>query len=161
MTEADHQELGVLAKAVVVVAAVLFVSGALWHGISLKVIEQFWHDLVERPDGPMRFRFVLQPLMATIVAIRDGREDARSGRLPYLATVLGNPQERASRLRHGLNATARIIALGLVMDVIYQAVVFRTFYPDQALVIALILAFVPYVIIRGVTARLSRRQPVK
>jgi hypothetical protein len=97
--------------------------------------------------------------MATIVAIRDGLKDARSGRSPYFATVLGNPRERAGRLREGLNATARIIALGLVMDVIYQAVVFRTFYPDQALVVALVLAFVPYVIIREVTARILRGRP--
>src|SRR5215475_11150452 len=69
------------------------------------------------------------------------------------------PRERAGRLREGLNATARIIALGLVMDVIYQAIVFKTFYSDQALVVALALAFVPYVIIRGVTARVSRGPP--
>jgi hypothetical protein len=159
MTDADYQELGLLSKAVIVVAIVLLVvTGILWHGVSLQVFEQFWHDLVERPDGPMRFRFVLQPLMATIVAIRDGRKDARSGRPPYFATVLGNPRERGGRLREGLNATARIIALGLVMDVIYQAIVFKTFYPDQALVVALVLAFVPYVIIREVTGRISRGQ---
>jgi hypothetical protein len=159
MTDADHQDLGLLAKAVIAVAIVLFVTGVLWHGVSLKVVEQFWHDLIERPDGPMRFRFVLQPLMATIVAIRDGLKDARSGRSPYFATVLGNPQERIGRLREGLDATARIIALGLVMDVIYQAVVFRTFYPDQALVVALVLAFVPYLIVRGVITRIWRSQP--
>jgi hypothetical protein len=154
MTDADNQQLGLLAKAVIVVAIVLFVTGVLWHGITLG---QFWHDLVERPYGPMRFRFVLQPLMATIVAIRDGLKDARSGRSPYFATVLGNPQERIGRLWEGLNATARIIALGLVMDVIYQAIVFKTFYPDQALVVAVVLAFAPYLIIRGVTARLRGR----
>ena len=81
MTDADHQELGVLAKAVIVVAIVLFVMGFFWHGVSLKVVEQFWHDLIDRPDGPMRFRFVLQPVMATVVAIRDGLEDARAGRI--------------------------------------------------------------------------------
>jgi hypothetical protein len=159
MTDADHQDLGLLAKAVIAVAIVLFVTGVLWHGVSLKVVEQFWHDLIERPDGPMRFRFVLQPLMATIVAIRDGLKDARSGRSPYFATVLGNPQERMGRLREGLDATARIIALGLVMDVIYQAIVFKTFYPDQALVVALVLAFVPYLIIRSVIARIWHSQP--
>src|SRR5215468_8031125 len=159
MSDAEHQELGLLAKAVIVVAIVLFVTGVLWHGVTLKVFEQFWHDLIERPDGPLRFRFVLQPLMATIVAIRDGRKDARSGRSPYFQAVLGNPQERIGRLREGLNATARIIALGLVMDVIYQAIVFKTFYSDQALVVALVLAFVPYVIIRDVTARVSRGLP--
>ena len=159
MTDAEHQDLGLLAKAVIAVAVVLFVTGVLWHGLTLKVLGQFWHDLVERPDGPMRFRFVLQPLIATIVAIRDGLKDARSGRSPYFATVLANPQERVGRLREGLNATARIIALGLVMDVIYQAIVFRAFYPDQALVVALVLAFVPYVIIRGVIARVWQSQP--
>jgi len=46
------------------------------------------------------------------------------------------------------------------MDVIYQAVVFKTFYPDQALVVALVLAFVPYLIIRGVIARIWRGQPL-
>jgi len=159
MTDAEYQELGLLAKAVIVVAAILFVTGVLWHGISLKVLEQFWNDLIERPDGPMRFRFLLQPLMATIVATRDGLKDARSGRSPYLATVLVNPQERVGRLREGLNATARIIALGLIMDVIYQAVVFETFYPDQALVVALVLAFVPYLIIRGAIARIWPGKP--
>ena len=159
MTEADTHGLGLLAKALIVVAVVLFVTGALWHGVSLKAVEQFWHDLVERPDGPMRFRFVLQPLMAAIVAIRDGRKDARSGRSPYFAAVLGDPRERAGLLREGLNATARIIALGLVMDVIYQAIVFKTFYPDQALVVALVLAFVPYLIVRDVTVSVSRGRP--
>src|SRR5262245_48654931 len=159
MIDADYQELGLLSKAVIVIAIVLFIMGFFWHGVSLNVVEQFWHDLVERPDGPMRFRFVLQPLMATIVAIRDGLKDARSGRSPYFATVVANPQERLGRLREGLDATARIIALGLVMDVIYQAIVFKTFYPDQALVVALVQAFVPYLIFRGVTARISRGRP--
>ena len=95
MTDADHQDLGLLAKAVIAVAIVLFVTGVLWHGVSLKVVEQFWHDLIERPDGPMRFRFVLQPLMATIVATLDGLKDARSGRSPYLCwAIRGNAQER-------------------------------------------------------------------
>ena len=37
MTDADYQELGLLAKAVIVVAIVLFVAGVLWHGVTLKV----------------------------------------------------------------------------------------------------------------------------
>ena len=66
------------------------------------------------------------------------------------------PQERVGRLREGLNATARIILLGLVMDVIYQLLVLKTFYPNEALVVALLLAFVPYVIIRGLVLRIAR-----
>ncbi len=156
MSDATPQELGVLAKLVIVLAIVLIVAGALWHGVTVATFQRFWHDLVERPDGPMRFRFILQPLMAALVAIHDGREDARIGRSPYFVTVLRNPQERVGLLREGLNATARIILLGLAMDVIYQLIVLKTFYPNEALVIALLLAFVPYLIIRGLVLRIAR-----
>jgi hypothetical protein len=156
MSNAAPQELGVLAKLVIVLAIVLLVSGVVWHGVTGEVLRQFWHDLIERPDGPMRFRFILQPVMAAIVAIHDGREDARAGRSPYFMAVLLNPQERVGRLREGLNRTARIIILGMAMDVIYQFLVFKTFYPDQALVIAVLLAFVPYLIIRGLVLRVAR-----
>jgi hypothetical protein len=156
--------LGLLAKLVIALAIVLIIAGVLWHGVTVETLQRFWHDLVERPDGPMRFRFILQPLMAAIAAVHDGRSDARSGRTPYFMTVLRNPQERIGRLREGLNATARIILLGLAMDIIYQALVLRTFYPDEALVIALLLAFVPYLIIRGLVLRVARsriRRPVR
>jgi hypothetical protein len=46
--------------------------------------------------------------------------------------------------------------MGLVMDLIYQALVLKTFYPDEALVVALLLAFLPYLIIRGLAARVWR-----
>ena len=67
------------------------------------------------------------------------------------------PRERRARLIHGLNQTARIIVLGLVMDVIYQLIFLKVFYPVEALIIALVLAFVPYLIIRGLAARVTRR----
>jgi hypothetical protein len=155
MTDANPQELGVLAKLVIAIAIVLIVAGVLWHGVTVAAFQRFWHDLVERPDEPMRFRFILQPLMAAIAAIRDGREDARAGRSPFFWTVLHKPQERVARLREALNATARIILLGLVMDTIYQVLVLKTFYPNEALLIALLLAFVPYLIIRGLVVRVA------
>jgi hypothetical protein len=156
MSDANAQELRLLAKLVIVLAIVLIAVGLLWHGVTVETLQRFWRDLAERPDGPMRFRFVLQPLMAAFAAVHDGRSDARLGRTPYFMTVLRNPQERFGRLREGLNATARIILLGLVMDIIYQALVLHTFYPDEALVIALLLAFVPYLIIRGLVVRVAR-----
>ena len=42
------------------------------------------------------------------------------------------------------------------MDTVYQIIVFNAFYPYEALIIALLLAFVPYLLIRGVTSRISR-----
>ena len=103
---------------------------------------------------------MLQPTMAAILAVRDGPKDARLGRAPYFMTVLRNPQQWVGLLNEGPSATARIIMIGLAMDVIYQALVLKTFYPDEALVVT--FAFIPYLIIRGVAARAwrARNKPI-
>jgi hypothetical protein len=151
------QRLGLLAQVVVASILVLIVVGVVWNGVSIPIFRRIWHDLLARPDARMRFRFILQPLMAAIVAIRDGLRDARTGSEPYFWTMVGNPSERTRRLNEGLNATARIILLGLVMDAIYQGIVLRRFYPAEAVIVALLFAFVPYVIMRGPAARIARR----
>ena len=117
---------------------------------------RFWQDLVSRPTGPMPFRFVLQPVMSAVIAVRDGIQDARTGRSPYFWTVLFDSHERNARLREGLAATTRIIVLGLVMDAIYQLYVLGTFHPGEALIVSMGLAFVPYLLIRGPAARVAR-----
>ena len=156
MSDADPQELGLVSKLAIAFALVLIATGMIWHGVTVATVGRLWHDLVDRPDGPMAFRFILQPAMATIAAIRDGRKDVRPNRAPYLATVLGSRQERMARLQEGVNATARIFLLGIVMDGIYQALVLKRFYPNGAVIIALLLAFVPYLLIRGLVVRVAR-----
>jgi hypothetical protein len=132
------------------------IFGVVWRGVTIENIERVWSSLLARPSGPLAFRFIMQPSMAAIVAIRDGLYDVRGDRRPFLWTILSNPEERGGRLLEGLNATARIILLGLAMDTVYQIIVFKAFYPYEALIIALLLAFVPYLLIRGVASRISR-----
>ena len=157
MPNDEPQKLSLLARLVVASIIALIVAGIVWHGVSIPIFRRIWHDLIERPDAPMRFRFILQPLMAAIVAIRNGLKDARIGNSPYFWTLVTDPRERIRRLNEGLNATARIILLGLVMDMIYQGIVLRQFYPAEAVIVALLFAFVPYVIIRGPALRIARR----
>lgn len=144
-----------LAWLVVVLAVALIVLGAVWYGLSAEVHHRIWRDILDRPGGPMTFRFILQPCMAAIAAMHDGVQDARLGRAPYFWTVLHDPAERRGRLREGLFSTARIILLGLGMDAIYQYRVLNTFFPGEAVLIALLLAFVPYLILRGPFARVA------
>jgi hypothetical protein len=153
----DSQELGFLGKLVVVLGVLLIAVGFFWYGVTLDTLQRLWHNLLERPDAPMRFRFVLQPLMAAAFAIRDGLRDARAGRAPFFATILWRPRERTARLREALNSTARIILLALFLDVIYQIIVLRTFYPNEAVIIALLLGFVPYAVVRGLATRAATR----
>lgn len=142
------------------IAAVLlaaFACDALAPAIAQGLLERFWTDLEARPGGPMSFRFILQPAMAILAALHDGIWDARLGRSPYFWTVLHDPARRGPRLKEGLRSTARILALGLVMDAIYQYRVLGTFYPDEALVTVLVLAFLPYMLLRGPVDRIARR----
>src|SRR5215469_18148058 len=80
-------------------AALLLTAGVLWHGITLAVLHRIWNNLINRPDEPMAFRFILQPMMALVAAIHDGLRDARAGRSLYICTVLHDPQRRVARLR--------------------------------------------------------------
>jgi hypothetical protein len=149
----------VQARVAVALLLGLVVGGAFWYGISFESLSRLWNDMLDRPGGPMTIRFILQPAMAIIAAWRDGVHDARLGRTPYVwALIHGvrDPQGRAGRLWEGILSTARIIILGVVMDTVYQWVVFKTFYPGQAAVIAILLAFVPYLLLRGPFERLGR-----
>jgi hypothetical protein len=145
-----------LARCVVAAAALLLAAGLFWYGFSAEVLDRIGHNLVERPGGPMTFRFVLQPAMAAIAAFRDGVQDAHLNRSPYLWTLLSSRQESSQRFREGIVATARIILLGLVMDAVYQVVVLGAFYPAETVLVAVLLAFLPYVLLRGPFCRLAR-----
>jgi hypothetical protein len=120
------------------------------------VVTRIWENLLARPKGPLGLRFLIQPTMGTIVAVRDGLKDAATGRSPYFWTVLTVPDERSARLREGLAATAKIIVLALILDTVYQLLEFRMLYPGEALLVAILLAFIPYLLVRGPAARLAR-----
>lgn len=121
-------------------------------------LSRFIGDLAGRLTGPMTFRLFLQPLMAALQGWRDGSRDARSGRPPYFWTMFSNPAgERARLLNEGVHAVLRVIVLGILMDVVYQWTVFGWIYPIELVVVVLTLAFVPYMLIRGVANRVIRR----
>ena len=144
-----------LAQVVWALVILFLLAGVAWYGLSGEVLMRIWQNLVERPGGPMTFRIILQPIMATVAAALAGVRDARAGRSPYLWSILRNPEQRVPRLQEGMVATARIILLGLVMDLIYQFLVFDVFHPAEAAIVALLLAFVPYLLLRGPIARIA------
>ncbi len=145
-----------IARIAILLLIALSVVGFLRYGFTLEVHERIWRDIFDRPGGPMTFRFVLQPVMAAIAALHDGARDARAGRSAYLWTLLTSSAERGVRLREGVISTGRIILLGIGMDAVYQYTVLKTFYPGEMVVIAILLAFVPYLLLRGPFARLAR-----
>jgi hypothetical protein len=141
---------------VVILMTACLMLGLFWYGLSTEVLERMWRDIAERPGGPMAFRFLLQPCMAALAAFHDGSKDAHLNRSPYLWTVLTDRNDSAGRLREGVISTARIILLGLAMDGVYQAIVLQAFYPGEMLLVAILLAFLPYLLLRGPFCRLVR-----
>ena len=104
----------------------------------------------------MSFRLILQPGMAAFFAIRAGLQDARTGRPAYLWAIVSNPAHRRDLLHEGWKATAQVFVLAVVIDAIYQWIELRWFYPGEALMVAVILALVPYLLLRGPVGRIAR-----
>lgn len=122
-----------------------------------ELIVRAWEGLVDRVGGPMTFRLILQPMMATLLAVRAGLKDAREGRPPYLWTLITDGSQRVDLLREGWRSIARVFVLAVVMDLIYEWVMGRWFYPLETLIVAIVLAVLPYLVLRGPINRLVRR----
>jgi hypothetical protein len=120
------------------------------------ILVRIWENLGGRVGGPMSFRLLLQPAVAAVLAIRAGMQDARTGRPPYFWTILSNPADRRDLLREGWKAVAKVFVMAVVIDTVYQVVVFRWVYPFEVVLVAFLLACVPYLLIRGPVNRLMR-----
>ena len=112
-------------------------------------------NMADRVTGPMKFRLLLQPIMASIFAVVAGLKDAKAGNPPYFWTLLADPAQRTAMLKDGWKSVGKVFVLALVLDVIYQVIVDRFVYPGEAIVVAFVLAIVPYVILRGLVTRLA------
>ncbi len=116
-----------------------------------------WDNLVGRIDGPLKFRLILQPCVATFFAIRAGLQDAREKRAPYFWAIFTEPERRGELLREGWQAVMKVFILAVLMDLVYQYLILGWLYPVAALFVAFMLAFVPYLLIRGPVNRIARR----
>ncbi len=111
----------------------------------------------ERFAGPLKFRLVLQPLMATFLAVRHGLKDAKTGQAPYFWSMFTSANHRRALLADGWKDVGKLFTLAVVLDAVYQFLVMRWIYPLDAIGVAGVLAFVPYLILRGLVTRLAKR----
>jgi len=114
-----------------------------------------WTDLIGRIEGPMKFRLIFQPLTACLLAIRAGLGDAKEGRTPFLWALIFRPGERSGLLSQAWKDTSRVFALAVLIDVVYQVWVLRMVYPGEAIIVAAVLALIPYAVVRPVVNRLA------
>jgi hypothetical protein len=120
-------------------------------------LRHVWEIFVARLHGPLSFRFVLQPLVVAIIACRAGSRDARTESPAYGWAVLANSVRRKELLLHGWREVAKVFIAAIVVDIVYELIVFRRIYPIRPLIVATLIALVPYPFIRGLTNRIVRK----
>jgi hypothetical protein len=120
------------------------------------MIERGWENFLARPSGSFSFRFILQPTMAALLALRAGIADAREGKQGYLWAILSNPTRRLQLLHEGWRGARTPFLVAIALDSIYQIIEVRFIYPLELLFTATLLALVPYAFLRGPFNRLAR-----
>jgi hypothetical protein len=121
-----------------------------------EIFARVWENLYARLTGPMNLRLIIQPTVATILAIRAGLRDAHHNQEAFLWAVLWNPAHRRELLRQGWKDVGKVFLLATILDVIYQLVVHRGVYILELLITAVTLAIVPYILVRGPISRIGK-----
>lgn len=121
-------------------------------------LPNYWDELIARAHGPMKLRLVCQPVMAALFAIRAGLRDAREGLPLYFWAFVRPDAERRRLAAEAWKDVGRIFLLAIAIDLTYQATVLHAFRPGEAVFLGIVLAIVPYLILRGVVNRILRRR---
>jgi hypothetical protein len=95
----------------------------------------------------------MQPTVAILLGIRDGRQDARAGRLPYLLGLLTDGPNRREQMRSGFRSVVNLLLMGILLDSIFQWVILGASYPGAALVVGPVLITAPYAVARALANR--------
>ena len=122
-----------------------------------ELLTRVWENLGDRVSGPMWFRLILQPVVASVFAVRAALNDAREGKPAYFWAVITHKDQRRDLIREGWSSVAKIFVMAMIIDVIYQWIVQSWIYPVEVFIVAFLLAVVPYILIRGPLNRIVRR----
>jgi hypothetical protein len=116
--------------------------------------ENFISDILVRLTGPLSFRFILQPIIAILLGIRDGRLDAKAKNPPFVIDLLAHPETRNQKLIKTFTMLITPIIVGILTDLLSQYLLFRSVVLYQAVLVGLFVISFPYSISRGLTNRI-------
>ncbi len=115
---------------------------------------EFLDDMVARIAGPMSFRFIIQPMVAVILGIRDGRLDAKAGTPPFIYNVIFKKEHYRRQFRNALHSLFTPVIVGIALDAIAQYLIFKHIRPLPALLVGTFIMGVPYSFSRGISNRI-------
>jgi hypothetical protein len=112
-------------------------------------------------SGPGHLRFIVQPVIALLLGIRDGRRDYRAGEPPYGIALILSKGHRRERLKAGLRSIVVPLCIAILLDAVIQFIIFRSVTPRVAVSTGILLIAVPYIAGRGLTNRALRLRRVR
>lgn len=115
-------------------------------------------ELVERFNGPMSARLLIQPAIACFFAVRDGVRDARDGAPPYLYALAFRSGERRARISGAWASAGKVAIMAFVLDCVFQYVADGAVRVIEAVFMAFLLCALPYTLLRGPASRVMRRR---
>lgn len=118
---------------------------------SIGVLQRF----IERLTGPMHVRFIVQPVMAIILGIRDGVRDAREGRTPLIWDLCTQREGRARKLKEVLTRLMVPLIVAIVLDAVVQYMLFQRVRVLGAIFVGTVIMGLPYSIARGIANRIA------
>ncbi|MEM8729015.1 MAG: hypothetical protein AAGF79_03775 [Pseudomonadota bacterium] len=111
-------------------------------------------ELSQRLNGPFSFRLFVQPGMALLFAILDGRDDARAGAEPFVKSILVRPGTRWETIASAWASMGKVLVIAFCLDIAFQLVAGIDLRIMEAVFMAILLCAVPYSLMRGPAARL-------
>jgi hypothetical protein len=94
-------------------------------------------------------------MLAILLGVRGGLADARAGNPPYLFGLLFHAGRRRELMQSGVAAISTLLAMGIILDVVFQFILYQAVHPGAALVVGPILICLPYALSRALTNRLA------
>jgi hypothetical protein len=116
-------------------------------------------QLFGRFDGPLNIRLFLQPCIAAVLGYLDGTRDAKNGAPPYVWSMTNvSGLERKELIKHGWARIGKVFILAFALDCAFQYAVHKSIHIAPAILIAFILAILPYLAFRGIINRMKSRR---
>ena len=113
-------------------------------------------DLIGRIHGPMNARIYIQTLMAIIFAVRAGMRDARDENAPFFWALAFGSGHRGELVKAAWKDIGKVFVAALALDVVYQIYRFHMLYPLEAVIVATLLAVIPYIVVRAAVTRVMK-----
>ena len=120
-----------------------------------EVIQKTVEGIVARLAGPMSFRFMLQPTIAVLLGIRDGRLDAKALTPPFIFDLVFKPADREKAIKSGLRTLLTPMIVGTVLDAVAQYLIFGRVRILPAMLVGMFVMGFPYSLARGISNRIA------